>query len=87
MNFLKAWRKDRNLKLFKSLLTDPSSGVDELVHNEAMKRAMRLLMNWLDRKHIIHCAECPATESMKKEGDLYFCPGHFAMLESKTQVA
>jgi hypothetical protein len=86
-----AWRLEKHRLLFERLLANPQSGVGMMVQNRAVEMAMHMVSNWLDRKRIMHCARCPATESLKTYRDKYWCLGHHRQVtaedEEKAQLA
>ena len=78
VNLFKNWQFERRRKLFERLEADPKTGVSVMIQNRAMEMAMRMVMNWLDKKRILHCARCPSTESLRRWDTFYFCNSHFA---------
>lgn len=81
IELLKAWRFRRRQAKMNAWLADPSTGMGKALQARAFDMAMRMVSNWLDRKHILHCAACPATESLRKIRDKYFCLAHFTEAE------
>lgn len=72
----KNWMYLRRKRWFERMLKDTGSGMSEMIQNHATELAMKMVTNWLDRKRIMHCTECPATDSLRKIGSIYFCSRH-----------
>lgn len=82
-NVLLQMKRNRAMRMFKKMMADKTSGLDQIVGRAAERRAWALCMNWLDSKRIVHCRFCPNTEQLHRHGPDVLCDPHYKMIQAQ----